>query len=201
MAGNKRRTGRPGGMTGTAPARVPARHNTAERRRTQSGKRQAVSGNVRQEGNRQVSEGQKQTAQRPRPAADRRPDLGYPAAGNRKKARPAQSYESRDARAYPPQNPPKKKKVRRFYDLTLVLIVVALTVFGLVMIYSASSYTAQISEEFGNNSAYFMRRQGIIAAGGFVLMLFISKMDYHWLYRLAVPSYALSYVLLSLIHI
>ncbi|MFR1062040.1 MAG: hypothetical protein ACLSEY_16995 [Enterocloster sp.] len=45
MAGNKRRTGRPGGMTGTAPARVPARHNTAERRRTQSGKRQAVSGN------------------------------------------------------------------------------------------------------------------------------------------------------------
>ena len=154
MAGNKRRTGRPGGMTGTAPARVPARHNTAERRRTQSGKRQAVSGNVRQEGNRQVSEGQKQAAQRPRPAAgqrqaaaDRRPDLGYPAAGNRKKARPAQSYESRDARAYQPQNPPKKKKVRRFYDLTLVLIVVALTVFGLVMIYSASSYTAQISEE------------------------------------------------------
>ena len=208
MAGNKRRTGRPGGMTGTAPARVPARHNTAERRRTQSGKRQAVSGNVRQEGNRQVSEGQKQAAQRPRPAAgqrqaaaDRRPDLGYPAAGNRKKARPAQSYESRDARAYQPQNPPKKKKVRRFYDLTLVLIVVALTVFGLVMIYSASSYTAQISEEFGNNSAYFMRRQGIIAAGGFVLMLFISKMDYHWLYRLAVPSYALSYVLMILVSI
>ena len=32
-------------------------------------------------------------------------------------------------------------------------------------------------------------------------MLFISKMDYHWLYRLAVPSYALSYVLMILVSI
>ena len=127
--------------------------------------------------------------------------MGCPAREQRRNPPPASSRECGEGGPYPPQNPPKKKKVRRFYDLTLVLIVVALTVFGLVMIYSASSYTAQISEEFGNNSAYFMRRQGIIAAGCFVLMLFISKMDYHWLYRLAVPSYALSYVLMILVSI
>ena len=40
--------------------------------------------------------------------------------------------------------PGPKKKVRRFYDYSLLFVIVFLTIFGLVMIYSASSYTAQI---------------------------------------------------------
>lgn len=94
---------------------------------------------------------------------------------------------------------PKKKRERRFYDLSLVVIIIVLTVFGLVMIYSASSYTAQLNEDLNYNSAYFMQRQGAIALGGFIFMLIISKMDYHWLYRLAVPSYALSHILMIIV--
>ena len=36
----------------------------------------------------------------------------------------------------------KKKKPHRFYDYSLLLSVVFLTIFGLIMIYSASSYRA-----------------------------------------------------------
>ena len=55
--------------------------------------------------------------------------------------------------------------------------VVFLTIFGLIMIYSASSYRAQLML---GDAAYFVKRQGMIAAGSAVVMLFISKMDYHW---------------------
>ena len=66
----------------------------------------------------------------------------------------------------------------------------------MVMIYSASSYTAQLSSKYKGNSAYFMQRQAMIAAIGFFIMLVISKLDYHLLAKVAVPSYALSYALM-----
>lgn len=71
----------------------------------------------------------------------------------------------------------KKKKPHRFYDYSLLLSVVFLTIFGLIMIYSASSYRVQLML---GDAAYFVKRQGMIAAGSAVVMLFISKMDYHW---------------------
>ena len=46
------------------------------------------------------------------------------------------------------------------------------------------------------NAAYFMMRQAKIAAGGFVLMIIISKMDYHFFARFAVPAYCMSYILM-----
>ncbi len=87
----------------------------------------------------------------------------------------------------------KKNKPRRFYDYSLLFTVIFLTVFGLVMIYSASSYAAQIKF---NNPAYFMERQAMIALGGFVVMIIISKMDYHWYAKFSVLAYILSYVLM-----
>ena len=62
----------------------------------------------------------------------------------------------------------KKKRSQRFYDYSLLFTVVFLTIFGLIMIYSASSYKAQI--DYDGNAAYFMIRQGLIALGGFVVM-------------------------------
>ena len=87
----------------------------------------------------------------------------------------------------------KKNKPRRFYDYSLLFTVIFLTVFGLVMIYSSSSYAAQIKYD---DAAYFMMRQAKIALAGFVIMLIISKMDYHWYARFAVLAYVLSYVLM-----
>ena len=49
----------------------------------------------------------------------------------------------------------KKKKPHRFYDYSLLLSVVFLTIFGLIMIYSASSYRAHLMLW---NFAYFVKR-------------------------------------------
>lgn len=65
--------------------------------------------------------------------------------------------------------------------------------FGLVMIYSASSYTAQL--QYGDAS-YYMMRQFKIAMGGLLIALVISKLDYHWYARFALAAYVLSYVLM-----
>lgn len=87
----------------------------------------------------------------------------------------------------------KKNKPRRFYDYSLLFCIIFLTAFGLVMIYSASSYMAQLKFD---NASYFMMRQLKIAAGGLVLAIIISKMDYHWYARFAIFAYVLSYVLM-----
>lgn len=91
----------------------------------------------------------------------------------------------------------KSNKPRRFYDYSLLVTIVFLTIFGLIMIYSASSYRAQLL--YDGNAAYFMTRQGAIALGGFVLMLVISKLDYHWYSMFAIPAYIVSLALMILV--
>ena len=86
----------------------------------------------------------------------------------------------------------KKNRPKRFYDYSLLFCIIFLSVFGLVMIYSASSYTAQLKY---NNAGYFMMRQLKIGAGGLVLALIISKLDYHWYAKFSMFAYLLSYVL------
>ena len=88
----------------------------------------------------------------------------------------------------------KKKKAKRFYDYSLLFIIIFLTAFGLLMIYSASSYKAQL--DYNGNAAYFMQRQMWIALAGFVMAIIISKLDYHWYARFAAAAYILSYILM-----
>lgn len=64
-----------------------------------------------------------------------------------------------------------------FFDYSLLFIVLFLVAFGLVMIYSTSSYTAELKT---GNAAYYLKRQGIFAVGGILAMLFVSRIDYHW---------------------
>ena len=90
-----------------------------------------------------------------------------------------------------------KKKVRRFYDYSLLFTIIFLTVFGLVMIYSSSSYSAQI--KYDGDAGYFMRRQAMIAVAGFLAMMVISKMDYHFFAKFALLGYGLSYVFLLMV--
>lgn len=84
---------------------------------------------------------------------------------------------------------------KNFYDYSLMFAVVFLTAFGLLMIYSSSSYMAQINPRT-NDAAFYLKRQGMIALGGFVLMVIISLMDYHWILKCSKFAYALSYVLM-----
>ena len=103
--------------------------------------------------------------------------------------RPAMNQDIREQ-----QMPKKKKKVKHFYDYSLLFCIIFLTAFGLVMIYSASSYSAQLN--YKGNGDYFMERQAGIAAVGFVAMIIISKMDYHIFARFSVLAYLMSYILM-----
>ena len=90
---------------------------------------------------------------------------------------------------------PGKRRVKRFYDYELLISIIFLCVFGLVMIFSASSYKAQL--ESGKSYSYVWK-QAMFEAVGFVIMIAVSKMDYHKLMIFAWPSYIASYVMLFL---
>lgn len=79
--------------------------------------------------------------------------------------------------------PKKNKKTRaastRYYDYNLVAIVVLLTCFGLVMLYSTSAYTSQVNYK---DDMQFFGRQAIISIASILGALFLSRFDYHILY-------------------
>ena len=64
------------------------------------------------------------------------------------------------------------------HDSILFFAVVILVVFGVIMIFSSSYYKAANSEDFGNNMYYFLVKQGLAVALGFVAMLVISGINY-----------------------
>lgn len=79
--------------------------------------------------------------------------------------------------------------------LILSLIVAALVVFGLVMIYSASSVKALQS---AGDPAYFFKRQLVYAAIGVVVAVLLSMIDYHTLRKGLFLAWAVSIALLLL---
>ena len=70
----------------------------------------------------------------------------------------------------------KKKEGTKYFDYDLLLVIIFLMCFGLIMLYSTSAYTAQV--ENGNDMFYFTK-QAIIGAVGILIMLAVSKIDYH----------------------
>ena len=96
-----------------------------------------------------------------------------------------------------PKKNKKTKAVRnRYYDYNLVAIVVLLTCFGLVMLYSTSAYTAQVNYE---NDMQFFGRQTAISIASILIALFISRLDYHVLYYISGAIYVTSIVLMLLV--
>ncbi|MDO4331065.1 MAG: putative peptidoglycan glycosyltransferase FtsW [Eubacteriales bacterium] len=89
-----------------------------------------------------------------------------------------------------------KNKNEYYFDYTLLFIILFLVAFGLVMIYSASSYSAET--EIGN-AMYFLLHQGGAAALGLVAMFIVSKIPYHFWERFAVLGYVVSIVMIVLV--
>lgn len=88
----------------------------------------------------------------------------------------------------------QEKKVRKkYYDYSLLLSIIILVTFGLIMIYSASSFSAQL--EF-KDSAYYIKRQGFFTILGFIAMFVVSRIDYHKILKFDKAIYALSVILL-----
>ncbi|AJF07291.1 putative lipid II flippase FtsW [Geoalkalibacter subterraneus] len=86
--------------------------------------------------------------------------------------------------------------VRREYDTTILLLAVVLTCLGVVMVYSASAIMA--SQRF-SDGFYFLKRQGIFAVAGFLVMAACMRIDYHFWRRLTVPAMLSAAVLLALV--
>lgn len=69
----------------------------------------------------------------------------------------------------------RKEKVSTYFDYNLLFIIVFLVGFGMVMLYSSSSYVA--ANKFGD-AAYFLKLQVRNALIGFALMMFLTFVDY-----------------------
>lgn len=82
------------------------------------------------------------------------------------------------------------------YDLMIMLMAIALTCFGVVMVYSASSVMA--AKRF-QDGFFFLKRQGLFALLGFAVMLVAMRVDYHFWRKLAVPILLGCMVLLVLV--
>jgi cell division protein FtsW len=82
------------------------------------------------------------------------------------------------------------------YDLILMLMAIALTCFGVVMVYSSSNIMA--AKRF-HDGFFFLKRQGLFAVIGFVLMLGVMRIDYHVWKKMAVPALLLCLVLLVMV--
>lgn len=85
-----------------------------------------------------------------------------------------------------PKTGRRKERSIRFFDYTLLFIIIFLVCFGLVMLYSTSSYNAQL--KFGD-SAYYLKRQLFASGLGFVGMFVVSRFDYHFWARFAGLGY------------
>ena len=79
-------------------------------------------------------------------------------------------------------------------DMTMLTLVILLTVFGLVILLSASEYNGRVRF---HDSAYYFKKQLFASALGLGAMYFVSSIDYHFFVRLAPAAYLLS-MLLSL---
>nr|WP_294491261.1 putative peptidoglycan glycosyltransferase FtsW [uncultured Mediterraneibacter sp.] len=83
-----------------------------------------------------------------------------------------------------------------YFDYDLLFVIIFLMCFGLVMLYSTSAYEAEV--DFGNDLYYFSR-QALIGFGGVIIMLFVSRIDYHLYGAFAVEIYALAMIMMALV--
>lgn len=83
-------------------------------------------------------------------------------------------------------------------DLSLLIAVILLTLFGLFMIYDVSSFVA--FRDFADKYHY-IKDQFLWTMLGFTLLTFFLYFDYHKLYNLALPILSIALVLLILVFI
>lgn len=84
----------------------------------------------------------------------------------------------------------------RYFDYMLLAVVIFLLCFGLVMLYSTTSYTAQIEE---GDSMWYFKRQALFSAGSVVVMFIVSRIDYHYYAKFSNVIYLIAFILMALV--
>lgn len=90
----------------------------------------------------------------------------------------------------------KKKQQSEYFLTTACFYCAVLLGFGLIMIYSASSYEAYDSH---GDAAYYMKRQLIANIIGLVFMMVIANIPYTFWERFATLGYVVSMILIFLV--
>lgn len=90
----------------------------------------------------------------------------------------------------------RKKKEGHNLDYVLLTVVLFLVGFGLLMIYSTSSYEASVDYD---DAAYYLKRQAIATVLGFAAMIFISRIPYQLWKKFDVAALAASAVTILLL--
>lgn len=91
----------------------------------------------------------------------------------------------------------KKKRQTRYFDYSLLFIIIFLVCFGLVMLYSTSAYDAQIT--FKGDAMHYLKRQGFAFGLGLVGMFFITFIDYRIWKKFGLLAYIVAMGLCTLV--
>ena len=76
----------------------------------------------------------------------------------------------------------KKMSGKRYFDYSLLFVIIFVVGLGLIMIYSTSSYTAQM--KYGSSEYYFFKQLQFVVFGLFAMYI-AYRMDYHIWRKLA----------------
>ncbi|MBQ7777239.1 MAG: FtsW/RodA/SpoVE family cell cycle protein [Lachnospiraceae bacterium] len=90
----------------------------------------------------------------------------------------------------------KKEQAEYFFDYSLLFIVLFLMGFGLIMIYSVSSYEAHAEYD---DAAYFLKKQLLSSIIGLVAMMVVANIPYHIWRRFAGLGYIVAAVLIIMV--
>lgn len=88
------------------------------------------------------------------------------------------------------------KSTDQYFDYSMLAVLIFLICFGLVMLFSTSSYSALIKQ---GDSMFYLKRQLIFCVVGFLGMIIVSTIDYHYYIKLAKPLYWFSIFLMALV--
>ena len=84
----------------------------------------------------------------------------------------------------------------QFFDYSMLILVLFLVGFGLVMIYSSSSYSAMLTS---NDPAFYFKKQLKATILGLAVMVFMIFFDYHRLYKMKWFIYILALISVLLV--
>lgn len=90
----------------------------------------------------------------------------------------------------------RKKPAENYFDYSLLFIVLFLVGFGLVMIYSTSSYEAVLQ---GHESTFYLKRQAMNTVIGLAAMIVVANIPYHFWEQFAMIAYIGSAILIVLV--
>lgn len=83
-----------------------------------------------------------------------------------------------------------------YYDYSLVAVIILLTCFGLIMLYSTSAYMAELDY---NDDMFYFKKQAQISLACLVFALVISRIDYHILSYFTTILYGAAILLMLLV--